>query len=386
MKNVLFTYITPFHPERGGIGRVTHSLTLELQRRGYTVFYLIYDCPLTVRHEYDYPAKLEYFPSKDLMSQENITFYHNFLKNNNIDVVINQSGNFEDSELYLNRGDKPVKIISVLHSTPLLAYPYLWGEVYPLKNKSLLEKLKRIARIILFPKIKHQFLQDRKNQFRKLLPQTDLVCTLSECFYPELDLLCSGYNSKYIAIPNPNSYPDSVVVKTQKKKDLLYVGMLVPNKRIDRIIRIWNRIGKRYPDWRLVIIGDGNPAYVASLKSLAAGSNVFFGGFQDPLPYYRDASIFCMTSNYEGWGMVLTEAMQWGVVPVAFQSYASITDIIEDNRNGVLVSPFNMKEYEAKLCNLMNNTEKLQTLSVNAMTDIRKFSVQKIVDLWEKVF
>ena len=42
MKNICFAYITPFHPERGGIGRVTHSLTLELQRRGYHVFYLIY--------------------------------------------------------------------------------------------------------------------------------------------------------------------------------------------------------------------------------------------------------------------------------------------------------------------------------------------------------
>ena len=64
MKNILFTYITPFHPERGGIGRVTHALTLELLKRGYNVFYLIYDCPITIRHEYDYPAPLEYFPSK----------------------------------------------------------------------------------------------------------------------------------------------------------------------------------------------------------------------------------------------------------------------------------------------------------------------------------
>ena len=50
--NILFAYITPFHPEKGGIGRVTHTLTLELQRRGYKVFYLLYPCGITISHAY----------------------------------------------------------------------------------------------------------------------------------------------------------------------------------------------------------------------------------------------------------------------------------------------------------------------------------------------
>ena len=52
-KNILFAYITPFHPNKGGIGRVTYQLTLELQRRGYNVFYLIYPSGITIRYEYD---------------------------------------------------------------------------------------------------------------------------------------------------------------------------------------------------------------------------------------------------------------------------------------------------------------------------------------------
>ena len=57
-KNILFTYITPFHPERGGIGRATDTLARELLCRGYKVLYLIYDSAITIRHEYDYPIDL----------------------------------------------------------------------------------------------------------------------------------------------------------------------------------------------------------------------------------------------------------------------------------------------------------------------------------------
>ena len=96
MKNICFAYITPFHPERGGIGRVTHTLTLEFQKRGYNVFYLIYPCGITIRHEYDYPAPLEYLPSGECLSKGNVEYYYDYLKRNKIDVVINQSGNFSD--------------------------------------------------------------------------------------------------------------------------------------------------------------------------------------------------------------------------------------------------------------------------------------------------
>lgn len=59
---------------------------------------------------------------------------------------------------------------------------------------------------------------------------------------------------------------------------------------------------------------------------------VVFTGWQDPESFYRDASILCLTSDFEGWGMVLTEAMTFGAVPVAFNSYAAITDIIDDGK------------------------------------------------------
>ena len=84
--------------------------------------------------------------------------------------------------------------------------------------------------------------------------------------------------------------------------------------------------------------------------------------------------------------MVLTEAMQCGVVPVAFNSFASVTDIIDDGRNGILVKPFSIKQYEEALRRLMDNPDLLSQMSRNAKEDIKKYSVENVVDQWENLF
>lgn len=390
MKNILFTYITPFHPERGGIGRVTDSLTREFLRRGHKVYYLIYDSAITIRHEYDYPAPLTYLPSRELLSEENVIFYQHFLKEHAIDIVINQSGNFSDSELYLQTGNPSIKVISVLHSTPWISYKHLWNTIIPLRNNTLVEKIKRIARVLLYPHIKRKYRTRRKQQFCMLLPRTDKVCMLSPKFYDELSEICPGYEQKYCAIPNPNSYTEEQVANTDistKKKQLLFIGLFSAPKAVDRLINIWGHLYQQHSDWNLVIVGDGPKPIVDHLYAMATTMrNIEFVGFQSPLPYLKESSIFCLTSNYEGWGMVLTEAMQCSTVPIAFNSFASATDIISHKRNGILVHPFNLDNYVKELSMLMSNMETRQEMAQNASLDVKKFSVQNIVDQWENLF
>lgn len=385
--NILFTYITPFHPERGGIGRVTDSLTREFLRRGHKVCYLIYDSAITIRHEFDYPAPLTYLPSRELLSEENVTFYQHYLKEHAIDVVINQSGNFSDSALYLRTGNPTVKVISVLHSNPWVAYQHLWSTNLALRNETLIEKFKRIARILLYPRIQRHYRKSREHQFRMLLPETDKVCMLSSQYYDELSEICSGYEHKYCAIPNPNSYTDEQVADVAldtKKKQLLFIGLFSTQKAADRLVEIWGHLHRQHPDWRLVIVGDGPKPIVERLHAMAAKmTNIEFVGFQSPLPYLKESSILCMTSNYEGFPMVLTEAMQCGAVPIAFQSFASVTDIITHESNGILVPPFDMDCYARELSSLMSDTDKRTRLAHQAMHDVKRFSVSNVVDQWE---
>lgn len=388
IRNICFAYITPFHPEKGGIGRVTHTLTLEFQRRGYNVFYLIYPCAITIRHEYDYPAPLEYLPSGDCLSEENIDYYRDYLKRNRIDVVINQSGNFSDSRLWLEAEKEGVPVVSVLHSNPWVAYTHLWSsDVWPLRNASLKEKLKRFARVLLYPRIKRKYKKGRQKQFKMLLPSTSVVCTLSRTFYGELSEIYSGCENKYEAIPNPNSYSNLSIDLNNKKKQILFVGLFGPQKREDRVLAMWKDLFPEFRDWELIMVGSGNPKRMERLRRLASKcERVRFVGMQAALEFQRNASIAVLTSNYEGWGMVLTEAMQCGCVPLAFDSFSSVKDIISDGNDGFLIKPFELTEYTEKLRILMSDDEMRRRMARNAIESVKRFDIEFVADQWESLF
>ena len=75
---------------------------------------------------------------------------------------------------------------------------------------------------------------------------------------------------------------------------------------------------------------------------------VRFEGRQNPKRYYEEASIFMLTSSFEGWGLTLTEAQQFGCVPLAFYSYASLPDIITDGKNGFMIPYPALEVYQMK--------------------------------------
>lgn len=392
IKNILFAYITPFHPERGGIGRVTHSLTLEFQNRGYNVFYLIYPCAITVCHEYNYPAPLEYLPSSDCMSQENVDYYFDYLKRNEIDVVINQSGNFSDSRLWLKAHEVGIKVISALHTPPQVNLTHLWQEVAVLRDDSIMEWYKRLARILLYPKIKKQAIQSRKQHFEYLLPNTDIVCTLSKNDFSAITALCPGFEDKYRSIPNANSYIQNElnISIPNKKKQLLFVGLFSSQKMEQWVLKVWKRVYKDFPDWNLVFVGSQKGTKYdreGSLKRIANKlERVSFVGQQPAFGYQLESSILCVTSIYEGWGLMITEAMQCGTVPIAFKSFAAIDDLIQDTRNGMLVKPFDFDEYERKLRILMSDVDMRESMAKNAINDIQKYDIKNVADMWERLF
>ena len=93
-----------------------------------------------------------------------------------------------------------------------------------------------------------------------------------------------------------------------------------------------------------------------------------------------------MTSAYEGWGITLTEAQQMGVVPIAFDSYSSLHDIIEDGKNGVTVNNNDFEEYVEKLLWLMDHEEDRCGMAREAIVSSRRFSLEVILDRWENLF
>ncbi len=191
-------------------------------------------------------------------------------------------------------------------------------------------------------------------------------------------------------IYNPLVYPDSFLPDELrlKQKEVLYVGRLHElYKRVSGILKSWERVEAAgdMSDWKLVIVGDGpdKSNYQELARDLGL-KNVFFEGQQNPLSYYKRASVFVMTSVNEGWGMTLVEALQNGVVPIVMDSFLSLHHIVKDGFNGQVIPDRNFDRYTDGLIELMRNTELRMTMASNGLASCREFAVEKIVDRWEE--
>lgn len=188
----------------------------------------------------------------------------------------------------------------------------------------------------------------------------------------------------------PNSEKEIPQVNLDKKKQLLFVGrMSYDDKRADRLIHIWHKIYRKMPDWELVLVGDGDERI--RLETLVAKLHlervVFAGYHADVRRFYNDSLVLCLTSNYEGWPLVLTEAQANGVIPVAFNCTAGVREILEPTGvNGVLIPPFSKKRYAKELLALLQNPQKCREIQKNVIMKARNYSPDKIGEKWYALF
>ena len=84
--------------------------------------------------------------------------------------------------------------------------------------------------------------------------------------------------------------------------------------------------------------------------------------------------------------MVITEGMQYGCIPLTFDSFGAAFDIVDDGLNGCLIPTFDLKRYASRLCDLMEDEEKRLYMSQLAIEKVKLFSVEKIVDRWKNIF
>jgi glycosyltransferase involved in cell wall biosynthesis len=382
--NILFTSSTPFHPLRGGVGRVTDTLCKELQKRGYQVFYLNADWVAEERKKYKYPAPVTILPIKNIDDAQCVISYRKYLTENKIDVVINQDALYVD--FYNNVGDLPIKVISVIHNNPLMNYNHLLNDLLTLRNNSLLERMKRIVRCLLYLRVKKQLKEYIDKRFGNIILSSDKILMLSPYYVQSLKNFGISVEDKFDYVYNPNSFPLQTSL-FKKKKEIIYVGRLDNrSKKVGRLIKVWSKVGKKYPDWNLTIVGDGpDRNQLEVLKKKYQVGNLTFEGFQSPIEYYKRASIICMTSSFEGFPMVLVEAMQFGCVPIAFDSFEAIHDVIIPEKTGELVKPFKIKDYINKLSNLIDDDTKRTTMSDAASMYVARFDVKTIADRWEYI-
>lgn len=378
--NILFVYNGPIIPEFGGIERVTSVLTDFFISKGITVHYLSLEKCNETSRQFCLPTPL------DIYSEENQLFFSQLLDKNKIDIIINQSGlNPKVSRFCYLCKSRNIKLISVIHSSLLAViknYSISYFEKYNKYHLSFLLPLTNlwiVKKFILFLyKIKY------KNHYKELYQYSDKIVLLSKGYIPELSFFLPKIDfNKVTAIPNPTSFNSNHCTRS-KEQEILYVGRIdFYQKRIDILLQIWKNIFYKYPDWKLTIVGGGKDLDTAIKMSEKMGlKRITFEDFQVPIEYYKRASILCMTSAFEGFPMVLPEAMNHKVIPIIFNSYSSAQDIIENKIDGFLIHPFDINKYQNKLQILIENKDMRNKMSEKAYLKSIRFSIGNIGKTW----
>ena len=382
--NIAFFSIPPVVPVTGGAERSVVALADELENRGHRCFLL------SIKPLADASAdrRLAALPTHGgEHSRENRNFFERFLRENSVDVVIWVPGGsrcFPFASVCRSRG---VTMISQSHGQPDY---YRRAALSKARGFDSLEVRGVFRRIFLALKLAWKDWKHRR-VFRFNTENSAAYVLLSEHYFPDFRAYFPGGNvpCPLVGIGNMCAFPREVPDFSQKKKELLFVGRLAfSHKRPDYLLRIWSRLEKRFPAWSLRFVGSGaDEPRLKKLAGMLGLERVFFEGFQNPEPYYRDASILCMTSAHEGLPMVLIEAASFGCVPAAFDSFAAVRDIIADGENGCLVPAFDLDAYAETLARLMSDDALRERLAKNALAQIpEKFSPEKIGAQWERLF
>ena len=135
-------------------------------------------------------------------------------------------------------------------------------------------------------------------------------------------------------------------------KRVIAVGRYVYQKGFDQLLQAWATIERQYPEWQLVVFGDGNRTpYEQQMKELGIDDNRchLYGPTTDIQQEYVNSSIFVFSSRFEGFGMVLVEAMACGLPVVSFDCPCGPKDIIKDGEDGILVENGNIKLFASSL-------------------------------------
>ena len=222
----------------------------------------------------------------------------------------------------------------------------------------------------------------RKLYFRTIERKADVIVTLTEG-----DKLLWNKAKRIEVIPNFLNIQVSQISSCHSKR-VIAVGRLSWEKGYDRLIDIWELVSRKSPDWQLDIFGEGelekNLSYKIAKKHI---NNITIHPTTNNISYeFSKSSICVMTSYYEGFALVLLEALKHGVPCVAYDCPFGPASIIEDNRCGYLIDNGNINVFAKKLCTLMNDENARKEFSKESIKRSKDFAIDTIMGKWINLF
>lgn len=247
-------------------------------------------------------------------------------------------------------------------------------EAKPFTHSDLKRKRSLLSRAYLYYK--------RFFYFRTIEHNADAIITLTEG-----DKMLWKHVKYIDVIPNFSTMPITKYSDCTSKR-IIAVGRLEWEKGYERLIEIWKLVSCKYPDWQLDIFGEGElkTELINKIKKDKIKNINLNGVTHDISKEYATSSICVVTSRFEGFSLVILEAMKHGVPCVAFDCPFGPSSIINDASCGFLVENGDTKLFAERICRLIEDEELRKHFSKNAIERAKIFDTDIIMNRWKILF
>lgn len=222
----------------------------------------------------------------------------------------------------------------------------------------------------------------RRKYLNTIDKKADVVVTLTKG-----DALNWKKAKRVETIPNFSTMPISKLSDCESKR-VIAVGRLEWQKGYDRLIDIWTIVTKKHPDWQLDIFGEGDLELELKKDIKEAKlSNISIHPYTNNISKeYATSSICVLTSRYEGFSLVLLEALRHGVPCVTFDCPYGPKDLVDHEKCGYVIDNGNIGLFAERLCYLINNHEIRKKFSEAAVNKAYSYQVDTIMNQWKLLF
>ena len=225
-----------------------------------------------------------------------------------------------------------------------------------------------------------------QKSIKKYYKKLDLLMTLTDAdtkgYLEQIPTMKNKIIKVPNAIPNLRSFEEM-----ERNKDIIAAGRLVPQKGFDLLIEAAPKILQKHPDWKIKIFGKGrDEKYLKDLinEHGLQGKVLLMGPSKEIEKEMAQGGIYVLSSRYEGFGMVIVEAMQMGLPVVSFDCPEGPREIIKDGYDGILVTNGDLDGLASSINMLIENPKLREELAENAKCRVKRFNMANIGSIWNE--